>query len=108
MIKVEINKDKCEIAEVEGTPSQLATEASIIVSDVYKGILEGAMTSDELKSNPKPYIHKQIRELFLKSIATAFALVDSDVIEKYIGDTESQDFLSEFMQKLMGEEDDEH
>ena len=107
MIKVEINKDTCEIAEIEGTPSQLATEASVIVSHVYKGILESAMTSDELKSKPKPYLHKQIRELFLKSIATAFALVDSDTIEKYIGDTESQDFLSDFMQKLM-EEEDEH
>lgn len=104
MIKFEINKDECNIAVMEGTPIQLATESSVVVSQVYRSILESAMTSDAFKGKPKPYIHKQVREMFLKSIAAAFSLVDSDAIEKYVGDSETEDFLSDFMKKLMGED----
>lgn len=108
MIKFEINKDECKTAVMEGTSETLATEASCLVSHVYRSLLEGAMTSESLKGTPKPRIHKVIRELFLENLATAFALVDSEIMQKYVGDPETEDFLSEFMKKLMGEEDDEH
>lgn len=106
MIKFEIDKDKCANAEMEGTSETLVTEVSCLVSHVYMSLLDGAMTSENLKGTPKPRIHKVIRELFLKNLATAFAVVDSEIMKKYIGDPETEDFLSDFMKKLMEEDDD--
>lgn len=106
MIDVKMNEGNAEHCVMEGTTVTLLAEFTALLSTVYRNVLENAMTDTDITS-PKPVIHKQIRNLFIRALTQGIFLVDREIIDMYVNDKESNEFLmSEFMKAVMGEKDD--